>query len=241
MPGESPGLPRGGSPTIMTGAAPPCPQPDETQGMPAKETQCLAENCPRSPWTVVGTGSGLSIQTRAEITSRYARAYAKASKKDKRRGSLTRSGSRGLEPGQRPQRGGRPALRRDGQTDAFLRIAFALRSSRFSASSSPIRSASSPVVPGRCRRRSRPVRPRCAEPRGKRSDRRRSCGSRPRTSQGPDGPPQPSGRPTPSVPRGTSPGALLTVNLPCIHRLHETRGDSRQWHAVETRSNPLMA
>ena len=133
----------------MTGAAPPCPQPDETQGMPAKETQCLAENCPRSPWTVVGTGSGLSIQTRAEITSRYARAYAKASKKDKRRGSLTRSGSRGLEPGQRPQRGGRPALRRDGQTDAFLRIAFALRSSRFSASSSPIRSASSPVVPGR--------------------------------------------------------------------------------------------
>ena len=103
---------------------------------------------------MVGTGSGLSMQTRAEITSRYARAYAKASKKDKRRGSLTRSGCRGLEPGQRPQRGGRP---------------------------------------------------------------------------------------TPSAPRGTSPGALLAVNLPCIHRLHETRGDSRQWHAVETRSNPLMA
>lgn len=189
----------------------------------------------------MGTGSGLSIQTRAEITSRYARAYAKASKKDKRRGSLTRSGSRGLEPGQRPQRGGRPALRRDGQTDAFLRIAFALRSSRFSASSSPIRSASSPVVPGR-------VPPSISAcPTQMRRASGQTLGSSailriaPRTSQGPDGPPQPSGRPTPSAPRGTSPGALLAVNLPCIHRLHETRGDSRQWHAVETRSNPLMA
>ena len=80
----------------------------DSSGMPAQEARRLAEDCPRSPWTVVGTGSGLSMQTRAEITSRYARAYAKASKKDKRRGSLTRSGCRGLEPGQRPQRGGRP-------------------------------------------------------------------------------------------------------------------------------------
>ena len=46
--------------------------------MPAKETQCLAENCPRSPWTVVGMGSGCLVQARTGITGRY----TKASKKD---------------------------------------------------------------------------------------------------------------------------------------------------------------
>ena len=57
----------------------------DSSGMPAKGARCLTWDCPRKPWTVAGMGSGLSMRARAEITGKYAGAYAKASKKDKGR------------------------------------------------------------------------------------------------------------------------------------------------------------
>ena len=53
--------------------------------MPAKGARCLTWDCPRKSWAVAGMGSGLSMRARAEITGKYAGAYAKASKKDKGR------------------------------------------------------------------------------------------------------------------------------------------------------------
>lgn len=53
--------------------------------MPVKRSRCLTRECPRNRRDAEGMGSELSMATRVEITKKYARAYAKASKKERGR------------------------------------------------------------------------------------------------------------------------------------------------------------
>ncbi|MXP22010.1 hypothetical protein GIY30_11690 [Gordonia sp. HNM0687] len=50
----------------------------DSRNLPAKRPRCLTQVCPRNG-DRRGMGSGLSMRSRAEVTSRFARKYVKAS------------------------------------------------------------------------------------------------------------------------------------------------------------------
>ena len=70
-------------PTAIDGPHVSIPRRDSRK-LPAKRCPCLTKDA-RATVSVVGTGSGLSMQSRAEVTARFAKAYVKASKKEKGR------------------------------------------------------------------------------------------------------------------------------------------------------------
>ncbi|MGB3685450.1 MAG: hypothetical protein WA991_06465, partial [Ornithinimicrobium sp.] len=51
--------------------------------LPAKHLRCISKECPRNGGTCGGMEGELSMTSRAEVTTKYAKAYVRASKKDK--------------------------------------------------------------------------------------------------------------------------------------------------------------